>query len=481
MLHPEPSEVNRIVLEELNNGVTSVELKLDAAASAGLDADDPRSAQLCGREGVMVYTLGDLDQALNGVRMDIVPVCLEAGAAFLPAAALLAALAQERGMEGSKVLGAFDADPLGTLMREGALAQPLDMALLHMTDLATWTTSHLPNVSSVRVSTAVYHNAGANSVQDLAFALGTAVEYLRAMTDAGLEFNAAVKQIAFHKAVGCRFFQSIAELRALRKLWAKAIAVCGADVQAASGLRVVVETSRRVMTHRDPWVNLLRNTAASFAGAVGGADAIITLPMDVAVGLSDESSRRLARNSQLILQEECHLNQTADPAGGSWFLEKLTDEMAEKAWSLFQEVESLGGMIKAATDGWVADQIKAVEKRREQDIATRKAAITGVSVHPDVFEKDLSRPPELPRVTHESSREAGEMAPRSPSGRLHRGAECCRGQTTAQPWRIDDLGCRGGTRGCDHRGADIDPHRNGGGLPRCIHDTAGRPSLRSRV
>jgi len=159
------------------------------------------------------------------------------------------------------------------------------------------------------------------------------------MTAAGLEFNAAVRQIAFHETVGCKFFQSIAKLRALRKLWAKAIEACGAGAQAASGLRVVVETSRRVISHRDPWVNLLRNTAASFAGAVGGADAIITLPMDVAVGLSDESSRRLARNTQLILQEECHLNQTADPAGGSWFLEKLTDEVAEKAWSLFQQVE----------------------------------------------------------------------------------------------------------------------------------------------
>jgi len=392
VLHPEPTEINRIVLEELHNGATSIELKLDAAASAGLDPDDPRSVELCGREGGMLYSLGDLDQALKDVQLDVVPVSLEAGAAFMTAAALLAALVEERGIKGSKVLGALNADPLGTLMREGTLSQPLDVALLQMADLAVWTTSHLPNVSSVRVSTAVYHHAGADSVQDLAFAMGTAVEYLRAMTAAGLEFNAAVGQIAFHETVGCKFFQSIAKLRALRKLWAKVIKACAADLQAVSGLRLIVETSRRVITHRDPWVNLLRDTAASFAGAVGGADAIITLPMDVTIGLSVESSRRLARNTQLILQEECHLNQTADPAGGSWFVESLTDEMAEKAWSLFQQIEGLGGMVKAATGGWIRDQIRAVEKQREQDIATRKAAITGVSEHPDVFEKDLSRP-----------------------------------------------------------------------------------------
>ncbi|HKI17956.1 MAG TPA: acyl-CoA mutase large subunit family protein, partial [Isosphaeraceae bacterium] len=390
--NPEPAAANEVVLGELKQGVTSIELKLDAAACAGLDADDPRSAELCGREGVMAYSLGDLDQALKGVKLDVAPVSLEAGTAFLPAAALLAALWEERGVDGSKALGAFNADPLGTLMRDGALPVPLDVALVQMADLATWTASHLPNVTSVRVSTAVYHHAGSGSVQDLAFAMATAVEYLRAMTNAGLDLDAATKQIAFHETVGCKFFQAIAKLRALRKLWARTIEACSADVKTASCLRVVVETSRRVITHRDPWVNLLRNTAACFAGAIGGADAIITLPMDVAVGSSDEVTRRLARNTQVILQEECHLGEVVDPAGGSWFLETLTDEMAEKAWSLFQQVESLGGMIQAATSGWIRDQIRAVEERREQDIATRKAGITGVSEHPDVFEKEFSRP-----------------------------------------------------------------------------------------
>jgi len=407
VLHPEPTEANRIVLDELDRGVTSVELKLDAAASAGLDADDPRSAELCGREGVMVYSLGDLDQTLKGVQMDVVPVSLEVGATFLPAAALLAALLEERGVEGSKALGAFNSDPLGTLMRDGSLPLPLDVTLEHLTDLAAWTASQLPNVSSIRVSTAVYHLAGSNSVQDIAFAIGTAVEYLRAMTAAGLELNAAVRQIAFHETVGCKFFQSIAKLRALRKLWARTMEACDADVKSASGMRVIVETSRRVITHRDPWVNLLRNTAATFAGAISGADGIVTLPMDAAVGLSDESSRRLARNTQLILLEECHLNQTVDPAGGSWFLETLTDQMAEKAWSLFQQIEGLGGMIKAATSGWIRAQIEAVERLRERDIATRKAALTGVSAHPDVFEREISRP--TPNYAELRAKAAGSL------------------------------------------------------------------------
>ena len=396
---PEPAAANGVILGDLRQGATSIELKLDAAACAGLDADDPAAAGLCGREGLMAYSLGELGRALEGVRFDSTPVSLDAGAAYLPAAALLAALWQERGADardaeapGQGARGAFNADPLGALLRDGSLPLPLEAALEQMADLAAWTAAHLPAVTAVRVSTAVYHDAGSSSVQDLAFALATAVLYLRAMTAAGLSLEAAVRQIVLHETVGCRFFQAIAKLRALRKLWARTMEACGVEAQAASSPRLVVATSRRVITHRAPWVNLLRNTAACFAGAVGGADAIITLPMDAAIGASDDLTRRLARNTQVILQEECRLGEVVDPAGGSWFLETLSDEMAEKAWALFREIEAQGGMVEAVTSGWIGDQIATIEQRREKDIATRKAAITGVSAHPDVFEEELKRP-----------------------------------------------------------------------------------------
>lgn len=387
----EPIEANRIILQELSQGVNSIELKLDGAACAGLDADDPHASAQCGRDGVMLYTTGDLKQTLADVQFDAATVSLEAGAAFLPAAALLAAVWEERGLEASSVRGAFNADPLAALVHAGALPVPMEVALAQLADLAAWTSAHLSNVTSVRISTAPYHHAGSSSVQDLAFAVATTVEYLRAMTTAGLDVRSALRQIVFHESIGCRFYQAIARLRALRKLLGKVMEVCGVEAEVARHLPIVVETSRRVITQHSHWVNLLRNTATCFAGAVAGVDAMITLPMDAALGASSELTRRLARNTQLILQEECQLNQVVDPAGGSWFIESLTDQMAEKAWSMFTQIEGQGGMLKAVTSGWVAEQISAVEQLREKDIATRKKAITGVSTHPVLVEEGVDQ------------------------------------------------------------------------------------------
>jgi methylmalonyl-CoA mutase len=391
-LHPDPAEANRAILEDLGHGVSSVRLRLDAASCAGLDADVPGSAGLCGQDGVMVSTPGDLDCVLDGVRLDIAPVSIDAGGAFLPAAALLVALLEQRGVDPAAVRCAFNADPLGALMRDGRLGVPLPTSLAQMVDLAAWVAARYPNATAVEVDTGPYHHAGASSTQDLALAVGTALEYLRAMTRAGLDVNTAARQITFGVSVGCQFFRAIAKLRALRTVWAKAVVECGGSEEAARAARVHSRTSRRVLTSFDPWVNLLRNTVCCFAGAAGGADSITTAPLDAALGLSDEFSRRLARNTQIILQEESHLNRVVDPAGGSYLIETLTGQLAEKAWNLLRQVEERGGMIQAAVSGWVTDQIETVEASRRKDLATRRQVVTGVSEHPDPREERLSRP-----------------------------------------------------------------------------------------
>jgi methylmalonyl-CoA mutase len=391
-VHPDPAEANRAILEDLEHGVTSIQLRLDAASCSGLDADAPESVELCGRDGVMAYSLGDFESVLDGVRLDIAPVSIDGGAAFLPAAALLAALIRQRKVAPAAVACAFSADPLGALMSDGQLSVPLDVALEQMADLVAWTVANDPHATAVEVNTAAYHHAGATSTQDLAFAVATAAEYLRAMTRAAVEVDAAARQVVFGASIGCQFFRAIARLRALRKMWAKVVTTSGGSEAAARSSRVRVRTSRRALTRRDPWVNLLRNTVCCFAGAVGGADSITTAPLDAAIGLSDEFSRHLARNTQIILREESHLDRVIDPAGGSWYLERLTDQLAEQAWVLFQTIEERGGMIRAATDGWVADQIRAVNAARDRGLATRKQIVTGVSEHTDMREQPLARP-----------------------------------------------------------------------------------------
>ncbi len=389
--HPDLAVTNQAILDDLRGGVTSLLLRLDFAARNGLDPDDPAAENLAGRDGLMAYTVDDLDAALAGVHLDMIGVTLEAGAAFLPAAALLTALWRHRGIAPEQARGAFNADPLAVLARDGLIPLPPQAALGQMAELAAWTAKHYPHVTAVRVGTAPYHHAGATAVQDIAFGMATAVEYLRAMTAAGMSIDDVARQILFSISVGTHHFLAIAKLRAARRLWSRVVEACGGSPD-AGGMRLHSRVSKRVLTGRDPHVNLLRNTVAVFAAGLGGAEAITSVPFDAVAGLPDEHSRRVARNTALVLQEEAHLHRVIDPPGGSWYLDSLTDQVADKAWALFQEVERQGGMLQALRSGWVRQQIDSAFAPRAKNIARRKEGITGVSEFPDVAERRVVRP-----------------------------------------------------------------------------------------
>jgi methylmalonyl-CoA mutase len=389
--HPDLGATNQAILEDLQGGVTSLLLRLDVAARNGLDPDDPAAAELAGRDGLMAYHADDLDAALAGVHLHMVGVTLEAGATFLPAAAMLVALWRRRGVPPEQAGGAFNADPLAVLARDGQLPLPPEAALAQLADLAAWTAKNYPHVTAVRVGTAPYHHAGATAAQDIAFGMATAVEYLRAMSRAGLDVDTAARQVLFSVSVGTHHFLAIAKLRAARRLWARVVEACGGSPGAA-GMRVHSRVSKRVLTQRDPYVNLLRNTVACFAAGVGGAEAITSVPFDSVGNLPDAVSRRIARNTVHVLQAEAHLNRVIDPPGGSWYLDWLTDQVAGKAWEIFQEVERQGGMLQAIVSGWVARQIDSAFAPRAKNLARRKEGITGVSEFPDVAEERVVRP-----------------------------------------------------------------------------------------
>ncbi|MCX0242302.1 methylmalonyl-CoA mutase small subunit [Streptomyces drozdowiczii] len=361
----DPARLNEAVLADLENGVTSLWLAVG------------------GDDGVPV---SGLDRALDGVLLDLAPIVLDPGAELDAAATELLRLHAERGVPAGEVRGSLGADPLGRAAREGG--EP------DLTEAVRWArrcAEEYPGLRAVVVDAMPYHEAGGSAAQELGASLATGVAYLRALTDAGLGVEAACAQLEFRYAATADQFLTIAKMRAARRLWARVAEVCGAPGAGAQRQHAV--TSPVMMTRRDPWVNMLRTTLASLGAGVGGADAVTVLPFDHALGLPDAFARRIARNTSTILLEESHLARVIDPAGGSWYVERLTDELAEAAWAFFQEIERAGGQAAALGSGLVEERIAATWAARSKDLARRKEPVTGVSEFPLLTERPVEREP----------------------------------------------------------------------------------------
>jgi len=373
--YPDPGRTNAAVLADLEHGVTSLWLTL---GESGLPA-------------------GALPDAVKGVYLDLAGVVLDAGADFGAAAEQLFALyaqgpAPILAQAGTGNLGA---DPLGLLARTGQDTGTAGQ-LAQAAQLAVRCASEYPGLRTMVIDALPYHDAGAATVQELGLSLSTAVAYLRALTKAGLSADQAAGQLEFRYAAGADQFLTIAKLRAARRLWSRVAQVCGIGPAGAAQRQHAV-TSAVMMTERDPWVNMLRTTVACLAAGVGGADAITVLPFDSALGLPDNFARRIARNTQAILLDEVNLARVVDPAGGSWYVEQLTDQLARGAWDWFQQVERAGGQHAALCSGMIAEQIAQNWAKRSVNLAKRREPITGVSEFPNLGERPVSRDPAPPQ------------------------------------------------------------------------------------
>lgn len=375
----EPAGVNGDIKADLNGGATSVAIRLDGAARRGADGFET--------DGLVARRAEDFEMALAGVDLARTHVELQPGAAFLAGASSLLAVARRQGLEVSAFSGTFGADPLGALAEAGELPGGLDKQLAGLAALASWTSRNAPKARAVWIDTGIHHEAGATETQDLAFAMATAVAYLRAMTAAGMSVDDACRQIGFTLSVGAEVFQVIAKLRAARRLWARITEACGAGPEARA-MSLGAVTASRALSRRDVWVNQLRATCACFAAGVGGADSITVRGHTDAIGAAEPLARRVARNIQTILVRESSLAKVADPAGGSFYVERLSDEYARRAWALFQEIEAGGGMAEALVSGRVADGLAASWAERERNLARRRDELTGVSSFPDLDEEE---------------------------------------------------------------------------------------------
>ncbi len=368
---------------------------LPATRVAGVGADEVNAAVLAGlAEGVsaLLIRVGEsgvapaqLEKVLDGVYLSMAPVILDAGADYRAACdALLELVAEVEADQRATLSIDLGADPL-----TASLSERPAPAIREVVDVAKQVAgSH--GVRVITVDGPAFHNLGANATWELAGSVAAAVAYLRLLTESGLPVAQALTQISFRLAADDDQFMTIAKVRALRLLWARVAEVVG---EPESGAAVVhAETSLPMMTQRDPWVNMLRTTLAAFGAGVGGADTVLVYPFDVAIpggfpGMATSFARRMARNIQLLLLEESHVGRILDPAGGSWFVEDLTEQLAQQAWQHFQAIEKHGGFADAGD--YITGQIGEIAAQRADDIAHRRTAITGVNEYPNLTEPAL--------------------------------------------------------------------------------------------
>ncbi len=385
-----PTEFNHAARNSITRGLSALNMVLDRATRDGHDPDWAQPEDVgCG--GLSIATLGDLDRALEGVDLEKTSIFVRSGASALPFAALLLALAQKRKKSPAQLRGCIEMDPLGVLAHEGRLPQSLDGAYREMAALTRWGSIHAPQLQTICVHSRAWHESGGNAVQELAFALATGVEYLRELSKLGVEVDVAAPRIRFAVTVGVNFFMEIAKLRALRMLWSRAVAAAGGN-EAAQKLSLHVRTSQWNKTVVDPYNNLLRATVEAFSGVLGGCDSLQVGAFDEVVRPPDDFSLRIARNTQLVLQKECALDHVVDPAGGSWFIESTTAEIATRAWTLFQEVEKLGGMQAALRAGFPQKAVSETALKKVKAVTSRRDSIVGINQYANPKEKPLEVP-----------------------------------------------------------------------------------------
>ena len=332
----------------------------------------------------------DLAGVLKDVYLDLAPVTFESGTDLVEVAEAFLELLDQRRAAGDGVTdrAAVVAD-LGAAPVTAAYAGTDSIGLDAAVRLAARVSEREETLRTFVADGTVFHADGAGDAQELAYAVAAGLEYVRALISAGMSAETALRQVSFRLSATDDQFASIAKFRAGRLMWARAAELLGAPE--AGGAPQHAVTSSAMMSRRDPWVNMLRTTLAAFGAGVGGANAVTVLPFDASVpGGIESTSRsfadRIARNTQLLLLEESHLGHVVDPAGGSWYVESLTDSLAEAAWSILQTVEAGGGLSEAIASGSVAEAIARVRDARDADIAHRKAPITGVSEFPNLGE-----------------------------------------------------------------------------------------------
>ena len=358
------AEANKKALDVLNRGVNSLGFVLN---------------------GCQEFTKADMEVLLKDICLECVEINFVAGCKKGSILDAFKAVVEERGIAPEKIQGGINVDPLTALTRKGknCCDKPFENVKVNLEKMAAY-----KNFKTIEVGGYVFNNSGSSIVQELGFSLAAGVEYLDKLTDAGMKIDEVAPKIRFHFATGSKYFMEIAKLRAARYLWAHIVKAYNPCCDCVCKMNIHAETSEWNKTVYDPNVNMLRTQTETMSATIGGVDSFTVHPYDYIYECHpSELGERVARNQQLLLKEESHFDKIVDPAGGSYYIEELTQFIAEAAWKLFLEVQEQGGMVKALESGFVQAAVKATAQKRDQDIANRKENFLGTNQFPNFNEK----------------------------------------------------------------------------------------------
>jgi len=372
-------ESNAFYRKALAAGGQGVSVAFDLATHRGYDSDHPRVTGDVGKAGVAIDTVEDMKILFNQIPLDKVSVSMTMNGAVLPVLAGYVVAAEEQGVAQADLSGTIQNDILKEFMVRNTYIYPPAPSIRIIGDIIEYTAKHMPKFNSISISGYHMQEAGANQTLELAFTLADGKEYVKTAIGKGLDVDAFAGRLSFFWAIGMNFYLEIAKMRAARLLWCRIMKGFDANSPKSLMLRTHCQTSGWSLTEQDPYNNIVRTTIEGMAAVFGGTQSLHTNSFDEAIALPTEFSSRIARNTQLILQEETHIGAVVDPWAGSYMMEKLTQDMADAAWKIIEEVEAMGGMTKAVDSGWAKLKIEAAAAQKQARIDSGKDVIVGVN------------------------------------------------------------------------------------------------------
>jgi methylmalonyl-CoA mutase len=372
-------ESNAFYKRTLAGGGQGISVAFDLATHRGYDSDHPRVTGDVGKAGVAIDSVEDMKVLFDGIPLDRVSVSMTMNGAVLPVLAAYIVAAEEQGVAQEQLSGTIQNDILKEFMVRNTYIYPPEPSMRIVADVIEYTARHMPRFNSISISGYHMQEAGATQALELAFTLADGKEYVKTALARGLDVDTFAGQLSFFFGIGMNFYLEVAKLRAARLLWWRIMKGFGARNPKSLMLRTHCQTSGWSLTEQDPFNNVVRTTIEALAAVFGGTQSLHTNSLDEAIALPSDFAARIARNTQLIIQEETHIGNVIDPWGGSYLMEKLTQDMADTAWGIIEQVEARGGMTRAVASGWAKRQIEECAARKQARIDSGKDVIVGVN------------------------------------------------------------------------------------------------------